>query len=81
MAVIPRRFLAKRTARLAPDGSGGYVLRFNGVPDLTYRLQRAQSLTGPWSTSAPQTAPASGLLEFHDPFPPSNRAFYHAVQQ
>jgi hypothetical protein len=42
---------------------------------------RAHNLTGPWDTSAPQTAPASGLLEFHDWFVPSGRAFYRAVQQ
>ena len=44
-------------------------------------LERAHSLTGPWTTSAPQTAPASALIEFHDLFPPPDRAFYRALQQ
>jgi len=59
----------------------GYFIRVEGTPSLTYRLQRARSLTGTWSTSAPQTAPASGLIEFHDLFLSSDRAFYRAVQQ
>src|SRR5207245_11083769 len=35
------------------DGNGGYFLRFEGVPGSSYRLQRATTLTGPWTTSAP----------------------------
>ena len=62
------------------DGSGGVFLRFTGVPGASYRFQRATSLTGPWTTSAPKTAPASGLVELWDPFPPANQAFYRAVQ-
>jgi hypothetical protein len=62
------------------DGDGGYFLRFSGVPGSAYRLQRAPSVTGPWAASAPQTAPASGLLEFWDLFPPPGQAFYRTVQ-
>jgi WD40 repeat protein len=69
------------TLALTPDGSGGYFIRFEGVPGSTYRLQRALSVTGPWTTSAPQTADSSGLIVFHDLFPPPSRAFYRAVQQ
>jgi len=65
---------------LVPDGSGGYFIRFNGIPGSTYRLQRAPSVTGPWTTSAPQTAPASGFVEFWDLFPPPGQAFYRSVQ-
>jgi len=75
-AIVPPIHLA-----IVPDGSGGYSIRVQGTAGVTYALQRTQSLTGPWSTCAPQTAPASGLLEFHDLFPPSDRAFYRAVQQ
>ena len=62
------------------DGSGGLFIRFTGAPNATYRLQRAPTVNGPWSTSAPQTAPASGVVEFHDLFPPPGQAFYRAVQ-
>jgi hypothetical protein len=65
---------------LALDGSGGCFIRFNGVPGSTYRLQRAPNVTGPWTTSAPQTAPPSGRVEFWDLFPPPGRAFYRTVQ-
>jgi len=62
------------------DASGGYFLRFNAIPGSTYRLQRATDLAGPWLTCAPQTAPASGLVEFHDLFPPPGQGFYRTVQ-
>src|SRR5207249_11401484 len=68
------------TLAIERDGSGGLFIRFTGAPDVTYRLQRAPSVTGPWSTSGPQTAPSSGLIEFHDLFPPPGQAFYRAVQ-
>src|SRR5262249_27787553 len=64
---------------IEPDGSGGYFIRFEGVPGSAYRLQRGTILGGPWLTSAPQTAPASGLLEFWDLFPPPAQAFYRAI--
>jgi hypothetical protein len=61
-------------------GSGGYFIRFNGVPDSDYRLQRAPGVNGPWSTSAPQTAPASGQMAFWDFLAPPDHAFYRTVQ-
>ena len=61
------------------DSGGGFFIRYTGVPDSTYRLQRATSLTGPWTSSAPQTAPVSGLVEFHEPSPPPGPAFYRTV--
>jgi len=63
-----------------PDGSGGLFINHIGVPDLTYRLQRAVSLAGPWSDVATNTAPASGLIEYHETTPPPSGAFYRAVQ-
>jgi hypothetical protein len=65
---------------LEPDGGGGWFICFAGHSGLTYRLQRSASLSGPWLTSAPVTAPASGLLEFWDLFPPPTQAFYRTVQ-
>jgi hypothetical protein len=64
---------------IEPDGGGGYFLRFEGVPGSAYRLERAPSLAGPWATSSPQTAPASGFLEFWDVFPPPGQGFYRSV--
>ncbi len=65
---------------IQPDGFGGYFLSFTGAPGADYQLQRAPNLSGPWATSSPQTAPASGFLEFWDIFPPPGQAFYRAVQ-
>ncbi len=65
---------------IEPDHFGGYCLSFTGVPGSDYQLQRAPDLAGPWDTSSPQTAPASGLLQFWDFFPPPGQAFYRAVQ-
>ena len=65
---------------LAPDASGGYLLGFNGAPEITYRLQRAPSVTGPWSAIATNTAPASGRIEYHETTPPPGAAFYRTAQ-
>jgi len=64
---------------IVPDGSGGYFVRFSGTPGCAYRLERAPGLTGPWSAGAPIIAPASGLVEFRDLFPPPGQAFYRTV--
>jgi hypothetical protein len=64
------------TLTIARDGSGGYFLRWRGIPDLTYRLLRAASLSGPWPAIATNTAPPSALLEFHDTSPLPGQAFY-----
>ncbi len=62
------------------DGGSGYFLRFTGAPEVTYRLQRAPSVTGPWSALATNTAPASGLIEYHETTPPPGSAFYRTGQ-
>jgi hypothetical protein len=64
---------------IEPDGFGGYLIDFSGVPGSAYQLQRATKLAGPWTTSAPQTAPASGAVEFWDLFPPPGQGFYRSV--
>ena len=69
-----------RTLAVAPDGSGGYLLGFNGAPEITYRLQRAPSVTGPWSDLVTNTAPASGRIEYHETSPPPGTAFYRTSQ-
>ena len=69
------------TLAIAPDGSGGYFLRFTGVPEVTYRVLRAASPAGPWdNTLATFTAPAFGPLEYHDTNAPPGQAFYRTVQ-
>ena len=65
---------------IEPDGARGYFIRFSGVPGTAYRLQRTPALAGPWASSAPQTAPASGLVGFWDIFPPPGQGFYRAIE-
>jgi len=57
----------------------GVRLYFKGIPGLSYRLQRAVGVTGPWATIDTQTAPASGLIEYHETNPPPSAAFYRTV--
>jgi hypothetical protein len=78
---IARAIINTPLLAIEPDGGGGYFIRFSGVPGCSYRLQRAQTLNGQWTTSAPQVAPASGLVEFHDLFPPPDRSFYRTLQE
>ena len=64
---------------VAPDGSGGWFIRFNGVGGISYELQRASSVTGPWTSNATVIALASGLIEFHDTNAPPGSAFYRTA--
>ena len=57
-----------------------YLIRFNGVPELTYQLQRSPKVTGPWDTIATVTVPESGFVEYLDSKSPPGQAFYRAVQ-
>ena len=80
-AYVARAIINPPVLAIEPDGFGGFFLRFEGVPGSDYRLQRALGLSGPWATSSPQTAPASGQIEFWDVFPPPGLAFYRTVQR
>jgi hypothetical protein len=63
-------------------------IRFPGGTEVTYRLQRAASVTGTWTNLATNTAPAfrlrgataAGVIEYHDTSPLPGQAFYRAVQ-
>jgi len=79
-ANVARAIVNPPVLAIVPDGFGGYFLRFSAVPGSGYRLQRAPVLSGPWATSSPQTAPASGFLEFWDVFPLPGQGFYRSVQ-
>jgi CTP:phosphocholine cytidylyltransferase-like protein len=59
---------------------GGVRLRFTGIPGRSYTIERAPAVTGPWSTVATPSAPASGLIEYLDAPPPPGSAFYRTVQ-
>ena len=54
----------------------GVRIRFAGVPDGSYQVQRAVAVAGPWSTMATRTAPIGGIIEYVDTNPPIGSAFY-----
>ena len=60
--------------------AAGYFIRFSGVPGSAHWLPRAPGLRGPWTAIGPQTAAASGLVEFWDRFPPPGQGFYRSMQ-
>ncbi len=66
---------------IAPDNSGGYFIRINGITGFRYQLQRSPSVTGPWTNDATLTALSPGLIEFHDTNSPQGQVFYRTVQQ
>jgi hypothetical protein len=76
---VARAIINPPVLAIEGDGDGGYFIRFSGVPGSDYRLERAPGLSGPWATSSPQTAPASGSLEYWDLFPPPGQGFYRTV--
>src|SRR5207249_3742429 len=57
------------TSPSSATAAAGFFIRYTGAPDVAYRLQRAASVTGPWSGLATNTAPASGLIEYHETSP------------
>jgi hypothetical protein len=65
---------------IAQDCSGGWFIRHTGVPDLTYRLQGAANLTGPWFDRATNIMPPSGFIELHETSPAPSGYFYRAIQ-
>jgi len=79
-AYVARAIVNPPVLAIEGDGGGGYFIRFSGVPGSAYWLQRAPGLSGPWTAIGPQTAPASGLVEFRDRFPPPGQGFYRSVQ-
>ena len=75
--VVYRGTLPPISIELSP---GGIRLRFTGTPGHSYNIERAPSVTGPWSIINTQTAPASSLLEYLDATPHRGSGFYRTVQ-
>jgi hypothetical protein len=71
--------IAAPTLSITRDHSAGHLIRFNGVPQATYRLERATDITGPWGALGLHTTDSSGLADFHDANPAAKKAFYRAL--
>jgi len=52
------------------------TVRFAGIPEYTYTVQRAPSTSGPWTTVGSITVPDSGIATFEDSSPLSPMGFY-----
>jgi hypothetical protein len=57
----------------------GFSVQFACTPGYSYRIQRAASVTGPWSDINTNTAPANGFVIYQDTTAPSGKAFYRTV--
>jgi uncharacterized delta-60 repeat protein len=75
--VVYRENLFPMSIALVP---GGTRLHFPGVPDRTYVIERAPTVTGPWIAINFLSAPASGLIEYTDTSSPPEQAFYRIAQ-
>lgn len=58
---------------------GNQVIQFAGNPAFTYRVQRASSVTGPWTDLGTATPSENGIGTFSDTNPPTDEAFYRTV--
>jgi glucose/arabinose dehydrogenase len=62
-------------------GNGSYRIRFDGIPDLTYRVEYTPTMAPPqWQTLGSRTADANGIFEIVDTPPPGfGQRFYRSV--
>lgn len=66
------------------DGSD-FVVRFAGIPGLTYTIEASPDPTGPWSKVANVAAPTTdqglgiGIFEFREPIGTNTTRFYHTL--
>ncbi|HZR21348.1 MAG TPA: choice-of-anchor tandem repeat GloVer-containing protein [Verrucomicrobiae bacterium] len=72
--LIPPAFL------LPPSPTaGGFQVQFSGIPGRTYTMQRAASLSGPWSTLNTFVLGPRGRAQFEDKQPPPGCVFYRTA--
>jgi len=59
--------------------TGGFSVSFAGIPGRTYTLQRAESVTGPWTNLISVLVGPNGLGTYDDTNSPPPIAFYRTV--
>jgi uncharacterized repeat protein (TIGR03803 family) len=70
--------IAGAGSRGVKDGSGlGLNVKLTGIPGLTYQLQRSTDLLH-WTNLWSRVLPESLLIDYEDPDPPPDAAFYRA---
>ena len=75
--VVYRENLPPVSIALVP---AGIRLSFPGVAGLTYTIERAPAVTGPWNTITTPTAPLNAFIEYVDTNAPAGSAFYRTHQ-
>jgi hypothetical protein len=59
--------------------ANGYLVQFACTPGYSYRIQRATSLTGPWTDLTTIIGPANAFVQYHDMNAPAGQSFYRTV--
>jgi hypothetical protein len=75
---LPNQF----SANLLPPSmvpGGAITVNFVGTPAVTYTVQRAPALTGPWAAVGTVTVGQTGMGAYKDPSPPDGQTFYRTV--
>jgi N-acetylneuraminic acid mutarotase len=75
---LPNQF----SANLLPPSmvpGGGITVNFVGTPAVTYTVQRAPALTGPWAAVGTVTVGQTGMGAYKDPSPTAGQTFYRTA--
>ena len=58
---------------------GGWLVAFTGIPGRAYTLQRAEAVSGPWTSLGPITVGPSGIATYSDTNAPPIESYYRTV--
>ena len=75
---LPNQFSANLLRPSMQPGSG-ITVSFVGTPAVTYTVQRAPALTGPWAPVGTVTVGQTGIGAYKDPSPPAGQTFYRTA--
>jgi len=75
---LPNQFSAYIPRPSMVAGSG-ITVNFVGTPAVTYTVQRAAALTGPWAPVGTVTVGQTGIGAYKDPSPPAGQTFYRTA--
>jgi len=81
LVVVRNDGLPSQNLAITDRGDGSYLIRFDGIPGITYRIERNEDLDNPlWVQLGSATADAFGVFQFIDT-PPigSPRRYYRSV--
>ena len=75
---LPNQFSANMLPPSTAPGSG-ITVNFVGTPAVTYTVQRAPALAGPWATVGTVTVGQTGIGAYKDSSPLAGQAFYRTA--